>query len=50
MVDDRATVVARAILALLTTKEFREHLIELLREEFADERRQAVADQSNDDA
>jgi hypothetical protein len=50
VVNDRAAVVARAILALLTASEFRQQLEELLRDEFADERRQAIADRSEDDA
>jgi hypothetical protein len=48
MDNDRAAVVARAIIALLTAREFRQQIEELLREEFADERRQAIADQSED--
>jgi hypothetical protein len=48
MVNDRAAVVARTIFALLTAKEFRQQIEELLRNEFADERRQAIADRSKD--
>jgi hypothetical protein len=46
MVDDRAIVVARAILAILTAPELRQRIEDMLREEFDDERRQAVADRT----
>jgi hypothetical protein len=50
--SDRATVVARAAMELLVATmhkefsptEFHQQLEQLLRDEFADERRQAVAD------
>jgi hypothetical protein len=49
---DRAAVVARAVaelfIATMCAEEFRKQLRELSRDEFADERRQAVADRSLD--
>jgi hypothetical protein len=54
MVDDRAAVTARAILSLVTSS--RSHVEALraiavyLRDEFADERRQAIADRKLADA
>jgi hypothetical protein len=49
MTNDRAAAVTRVILEIVKQTrgaELRRHLEELLREEFADERRQAVADRS----
>ena len=54
MVDDRAAVTARAMLSIVATS--RSHVEALraiavyLRDEFADERRQAIADQGLADA
>ena len=54
MVDDRAAVTARAILSIVATS--RSHVEALhaiavyLRDEFADERRQAIADRELADA
>lgn len=48
--NDRAAIVARAIKTLLNTEEFLQRVEDLLREEFADERKQAVADRSLPDA
>ena len=48
--NDCAAIVVRAIKTLLNTEEFLQRVEDLLREEFADERKQAIADRSLPDA
>jgi hypothetical protein len=54
MAIDRASIVARAVVDLLATTirtgEFPKQLEQLLRDEFADERREAAADRELPDA